>query len=74
MSCSPYKRKSEVIKCEHAYSVATEGGLGPFCQPEASQKKTENKHPCLGLVVPPVTKPAASHEPSTKDYARRRHC
>ncbi|MPD05096.1 hypothetical protein E2C01_100821 [Portunus trituberculatus] len=34
MSCSPYKRKSEVIWSEHAYSLATEGGLGPFCQPE----------------------------------------
>ncbi|MPC75029.1 hypothetical protein E2C01_069412 [Portunus trituberculatus] len=60
MSCSPYKRKSEVIWSEHTYSVATEGGLGPFCQPETSQKKTENKCPCLGLVVPPATKPAAS--------------
>ncbi|XP_045124803.1 uncharacterized protein LOC123512451 [Portunus trituberculatus] len=61
MSCSPYKRKSEVIWSEHAYSVATEGGLGPFCQPETTQKKTENKCPCLSLVVHPATKPAASH-------------
>ncbi|MPC88464.1 hypothetical protein E2C01_083369 [Portunus trituberculatus] len=55
MSGSPYKWKSEVIWSDHAYSVVTEGGLGPFCQPEIGQKKPENKRPCLGLVVPAAT-------------------
>ncbi|MPC77529.1 hypothetical protein E2C01_071986 [Portunus trituberculatus] len=61
MSGSPYKRKSEVIWSDHAYSVATEGGLGPFCQPEIGLE-IENKRPCLGLSVPTATtKPAESH-------------
>ncbi|MPC83555.1 hypothetical protein E2C01_078267 [Portunus trituberculatus] len=61
MSGSPKKRKSEVIWSEHAYSLATEGGLGPFCQPEIGLE-IENKHPCLGLLVPSATtKPAAFH-------------
>ncbi|MPC47223.1 hypothetical protein E2C01_040964 [Portunus trituberculatus] len=60
-SGSPNKRKSEVICSEHAYSVATEGGLGPFCQPEIGLE-IENKRPCLGLLVPAATtKPAAFH-------------
>ncbi|MPC65034.1 hypothetical protein E2C01_059158 [Portunus trituberculatus] len=50
MSGSPYKRKSEVIWSDHAYSVATEGGLSPFCPPQIGLE-TENKRPCLGLLV-----------------------
>ncbi|MPC35982.1 hypothetical protein E2C01_029422 [Portunus trituberculatus] len=50
MSGSPYKQKSEVIWRDHAYSVATEGGLGPFCQPQVGLE-IENKRPCLGLLV-----------------------
>ncbi|MPC56156.1 hypothetical protein E2C01_050109 [Portunus trituberculatus] len=61
MSGSPNKRKSEVIWSEHAYSVATDGGLGPFCQPEIGLE-IENKRPCLGVLVPAATtKPAAFH-------------
>ncbi|MPD01154.1 hypothetical protein E2C01_096670 [Portunus trituberculatus] len=61
MSSSPHKWKSEVIWSNHAYSVAAEGGLGPFCQPEIGLE-TENKRPCLGLLVPAATtKPAESH-------------
>ncbi|MPC75960.1 hypothetical protein E2C01_070361 [Portunus trituberculatus] len=61
MSGNSHKRKSEVIWSDHAYSVAAEGVLGPFCQPEIALE-TENKYPCLGLLVPAATtKPAESH-------------
>ncbi|MPC72291.1 hypothetical protein E2C01_066590 [Portunus trituberculatus] len=61
MSGSPNKRKSEVIWSDYAYSVATEGDLGPLCQPEIGLE-IENKRPCLGLLVPAATtKPAEFH-------------
>ncbi|MPC67249.1 hypothetical protein E2C01_061422 [Portunus trituberculatus] len=61
MSGSPYKRKSEVIWSDHAYSVATEGGLRPFCQPQIGIQETENKCPCLCLLVAAATTKESLH-------------
>ncbi|MPC99654.1 hypothetical protein E2C01_095081 [Portunus trituberculatus] len=57
MSGSPFKQKSEVFLGDHTYSEATEGGLGPICQPQIAGLEIENKRPCPGPV----------HGSSTKD-------
>ncbi|MPC75403.1 hypothetical protein E2C01_069790 [Portunus trituberculatus] len=60
MSRGPFKQKSEVILSDHAYSVATERGLGLICQPQIDLE-TENKRSCLGLLVRGTTTKATMH-------------
>ncbi|MPC88665.1 hypothetical protein E2C01_083583 [Portunus trituberculatus] len=60
MSGSLFKQKSELIWSDHTYSLATEGGLGPFCQPQIGLE-IENKRPCLDLLMRGAITKAAEH-------------